>query len=841
MPHAKRPLSGSALSTYRRCLDLMKREAHRPLLALVAPAGYGKTALLRQWADSIPAGSPVVLLRLDNADNEPERLYARLLAALLASMADSQKAKFGKPTRDLPGAIAEAIQAADGLHLILDRYEAIREPSIHETFEALIAHAGPNARFCIASREELPFYPNLRSLYPGPFVLMQEHLKLNPEETMQFVRKATRRQLEFPDLNRLDRLAMGWPLALEHFAALLDDSRAEVFSDQAAIEALPAKMFPYLQSHIFLRQTEELQRFMLLTSLPDSFDRELARSLSADPLADSHIESLLRQNVFLSQDNTGLCRYHPLVGFFLRMRLNQTTTASDIAALHERISQWSERNGSLVESVRHALLMPDYNRASGLMLADIAATASCPLPELIRLMEQFPVAELIRHHSIALLYAWTLTAEHRIAAAETLLNQVEPHLTEEAAFVTTGENLRGYFATIRSRIHLMRRDSERGLALMHEAASLLNGPGYLYTHVNLLDSNASSLLRNNAGYWGAIDQSIEIYGYAEPVWSGVNQGLGIIQVLLGECYAERNQTGRAEELLLSGRRIGLDLQDPSILLPGSVALIQLKRSRGEHQAAQILLDETRRLVAGKLGERGLAVLDACQAQLHIKTNEAEQVERWLRKQSFDMHTVLEIGRLYEYMTILRSCLFLGRYRQGLAFGERLLHFAESWYLYCYIAEVNLLLALLYEGNEEKDSSLIRLQQAMELGRKEGYFRLFLNDWEPVEPLLRLLEKQLQLRKSSSDLDAVTHFKELARLHGEQELFANKERFAERKLTAKEYKVLQGLIAGKSNAVVAEELSIRIETVKTHCKSIYRKLGLKSRKAVLRMFGTTNEG
>ena len=844
MQHAKpRSLSHPSIPP-RRCLDLMKRESRRPLLALIAPAGYGKTALLNQWADSLADGSIVVRLQLDEDDNEPGRLFARLLSELLASKGEPRMVASSTPTRNLLSEIADTLQSAenDGWQLIVDRYEAIREPSIHEAFRSLISQAGPNVRFRIASREPLPFIANLDSLYPGPFALTHEHLKLNAEETGQFVRERTRRQLRAADLDRLNRLAMGWPLALERFVSLLDGSRAETCSEQAAIDALPSEMRPFFLDHILLRQPEELQRFMLRTSLPDFFDHELGLLLSEDPLAGERIEQLMRKNIFLSQDSNGFNRYHPLLTLFLRTRIHQTDRAADIASLHGRISRWSENNGTLAEAVQYALQVPDYERASALLLADIAATVTCPAPVLLRLMEQFPAAELNRRPSLAMFYAWMLTAEHRIAAAETILNQMEPHITDERiAFVPTGENLRGYLATIRSRISLMLRDSERGIALMHEAASLLNGPGYLYAHANLLDSCGSSLLRSSVGYWGATDQSIEIYGYAEPLWSGVNQGLGIIHTLLGECYYERNQLIRGEQSLLSGRRIGLDLQDTGIVLPASIALIHLRWSRGEHQAAQILLDETGRLVSRQIGEKGGAVLDACRAQLHMRAGETSLVKRWRQKITPDEDAVLDIGRMYEYVTLVRSCFFLGQYRQGIAFGERLLHFAESWYLHYYVAEIYMLLALLYEGNGERGSALLRLENAMEIGRKEGYIQLFLNDWEPIGPLLRLLERQLLLRKNSPVQDAVAYFKELSRLYNEQELFANKDRFAEQKLTAKEYKVLQGLIAGKSNAVVAAELSIRMETVKTHCKNIYRKLGLKSRKAVIRMFGTMDDG
>jgi LuxR family maltose regulon positive regulatory protein len=373
---------------------------------------------------------------------------------------------------------------------------------------------------------------------------------------------------------------------------------------------------------------------------------------------------------------------------------------------------------------------------------------------------------------------------------------------------------------------------------MQETATRLNGAGYLYNHINSLDPHGSSLLKSNVGYWGAIDQSIAVYGYAEPLWSGVNQGYGIIHTVLGECYYERNQMNEAEKSLLTGRRVGLDLLDAGIILPASLTLVQLKRARGEHQAAQIFLDETRKLLANEFGDSGVFVLDACQVRLHIQADQHGPVRKWFRRQSPDAYGVLDIRYVYEYLTLLRVYAFLGHFRHGIAFGERLLQFSQTWYLHYYIAEIHLLLAILYAGDGDRNTAFHRLDSAMEIALKEGYVQLFLAEWKPAEQLLDKYGKHIRLKKTKAAQEILTFYNQLIQYRNEQELSADKDRFVQKQLTAKEYKVLQALIAGKSNAVIADELSVKLETVKTHCKNIYKKLHLKSRKAVLRHFSDT---
>lgn len=829
-----------------RCMDLMQQEAHRPLLVLVAPMGYGKTTLLEAWAESLRSSGVVSWLTLDQDDNQPRQWLSRFILAL-PHIDEEHRMKMIEQVKKVDGAgmsmpwtavLDELIQSFPkqiGVHLFFDRYEAIQSVAAHHLFEYFITHSGKNIHFYIASREKPPFYRSIRSLHPAPLMISQEHLKMNVAEIQQFIRHRTKRQLHHFELQRLDQLTEGWPLAVEMFVSLLDGKRAEPLNEHAAMDAIGIKLQELFLDEVLLKQPEERQQFMLRTSIPAFFDAELSLLLTSDPSYHIHIDQLKLKSLFLFQEQDGRYRYHTLFAQFLRRRFKQLDK-TEYVSLHEKISLWSENKGYMLDAAQHALYIPDYDRASSLLLEDIDSTIACPRQSLISLLEQFPGTEISKRPSIAMFYAWLLITENRIAAAETVLDSAEAQMVEESyIFTPTGENLRGYIASIRSRIYLLRRDTERGIALMHETAMLLNGPGYLYRHANTLDPCGNSLLNSNVGYWGAIDQAVAVYGYAEPLWEGINQGYGIIHATLGECYYERNQLTRAEKSLTNGRRIGLDLLETGIILPATITLARLRWNCGEQQAALILLEETRKLFNREELAGGIAVIDACETRLQIKANQPQLVRKWLRNQRTDTDGVLDMQYLYEYLTLLRVYVFLGHYRQGIAFGEKLLQFSQSWYLHYYVAEINLLLAILYERNGVKRAAYHKLENALDMGQKEGYIQLFLEEWATAERLLHKFGKQMEAKHSTCSQEIRTFYTQLVQYNYEKELIADRDYFAQKKLTAKEYKVLQGLIAKKSNADIAALQSIRIETVKTHCKNIYKKLGLKSRKDVVRFF------
>ncbi|WP_169733286.1 LuxR C-terminal-related transcriptional regulator [Cohnella panacarvi] len=818
-------------------MNLLKKEAYRSLIALVAPMGYGKTTILGAWANALSPSHTIGWLTLDSGDNDVHRFLSSVILSLpLDKATKSNLLEQLRIERNAPSllplieSIANQLNARGEVHLFLDNYEAIREEAVHRVMELLIALSLKHVHLYIASREKLPFYSNIRHLHPGPLTLSRDHLKLSGAEIKQYVKHAAKIQLPNDETMRLEQITEGWFPALTIYSSYLDGSRATTFGEPyPPVDALQSELHERFLNDIFNLLPPDLQQFMLQTSIPDFFHADFSLALTDNPRNNIYIERLVRQNLFLFQESNGQYRYHGLFLRFLRAHCIEMDQ-DRFMLLHARSISWFEQQGMVLEAVRHALRIAAYDRASELLLADMATTFSYPMQSLIELMERFPDPEIYRRPSIAMLYAWCLTAEHRITAAETVLHKTEAYMTDEQyPFPPTGEDLRGYLASIYSRIYFLRRDTEKGMAYMRETGQRLNGPGYLYSHINTLNPSGSSLLRSDVGHWGAIDQSIAMCEEGKAGWKGINQGYGIMESLLGECLYERNQLIEAEKFLLNGRKIGLDLMDPGLLLPTSLTLAQLKQDIGEQQAAQSLLEETGKLLS-KHTPNALPVVHACQARLDMKSGNWAQAKRWLRTQPFATDGEPDKRHMYGYLTILRAYIHLRQYGQGIRLGEKLLQFCTNMYLQYYIAEIQMLLAILYEKNGDTGTALRKIGHALEIGREEGYVRLFLNEWDLAESAVRRYGKMEQLSPAGR-----SYVEQLIRPGIESEPSNDKTSLARNKLSSKEYEVLQLLIQGQSNAMIAKNLSITIETVKTHCKHIYFKLHLKSRKEVQRHF------
>jgi LuxR family maltose regulon positive regulatory protein len=800
-------------------LQLLERESHRSLTLFAAPTGYGKSALMEDWARSMSPDIFTGWLTLEETDNDRMRMLGRLTAIL-----PTEEGAESSPSLD---SVVRSFYARREICLFLDQFEAIRETGIRQMITDLIIQAPTHVRFYIAGTDVTPLMKDARIPHSDLLVVTADYLKLDRNEMRQMVKLNTGIELENDAVQSLERLTEGWLPAVSSFISYLDGSRASPRQPGEAIDAVVPDMRRFFLHRVFSRQSSELQSFMLQTSIPDFLDKQLAFELTDHPKAADMIEQLAGSGLFLFQEASDRYRYPALYANFLRDHFKQTDQER-YELLYDRHGVWLENRGLLLDAIRHWLHISSYERATRAFLADIPALFSHPTKLVLQVLDAFPLKELISRPTAAILYVWFLIVDQRISTAETVLHQTEAGMAEDQSylFALTGEDLRGYIASFHSIIYYLRNDHEKGTAFMKETESRLNGRGLIYCHTSSISRPVSSLFKSAFGHWGSLDQSIAMCEYAEEKWRGDSVGYGYFQALLGECYYERNQLGEAETRLLIGRRIGLDRRDAGLLLPTTLTLVQMKLNEGNAQAARMLLEETQALLADQ--SEGTWLLDACKARLCIETNDAASISRWIVNREESAAGTHDHNYMYGYLTLLRALLYTEQFERGIAFAESLLQYSHSLYRHYYKAELHLLLALFGDGMGNNVSVVRHLEQALRIGHAEGYVQLFHNDWKRIGPLMEKYGKQLQLALLQDTGDTSVFYEQLRHTVGAAAPNLGGFDKASDLLTPTEYKVLQLLLEGRSNAFIAGSLNNSIETIKSHCKKIYKKLELKNR-------------
>lgn len=322
-----------------RLTDRLTRAARGPLTVVVAAPGTGKTVLAASWAASDGPAGPVAWASLHDVGADAGTLQARVHTAL----------------RDA---------GAEPAVLILDDVQDVRGPALHELLDAV----GPEPHVVLLSRTDPPIPLHRYRLTGALTELRTEDLAFTDREAHALF-TAHGVDLPAPAVRALRERTEGWAagLRLAALAAAGRDPEAaaqEFGGDDPAVVA-------YLAAEVLDPLPPEARRLLLALSVADRFDTALAAALTG---ADEAFPALVRDLAFIRPLGHGWYRYHRMLRDALRLTLHHEHP-SDVPDLHRRAAAWFARHGTPAEAVRHAVLAGDWRYASWLLVDGLAIGA----------------------------------------------------------------------------------------------------------------------------------------------------------------------------------------------------------------------------------------------------------------------------------------------------------------------------------------------------------------------------------------------------------------------------------------------------------------------------------
>lgn len=366
------------------------------LTLISAPAGFGKTTLLSEWAASY-AGA-VSWLSLDENDNDPARFLAYLVSALqtvepsigaglLRMLKTSDLPQIGDILTALINQVHELPFFENPYTLVLDDYHCIHESRIHDLIVFIIDHLPQQLRIIISTRADPPL-PFARLRGRGQLAeLRQIDLCFTQEETILFLNQVMGLDLSTGDINALHQRTEGWVVGL-HMAAISLRGIADTPGFIQDFTGSNRYILDYLVEEVLERQPEHVQTFLQETAILRRMCAGLCEAVlgwDADlPGEDAWqelsipsgggqavLEYLERANLFVVplDDHREWYRYHHLFAELLRQRLG-LTHPQEAARLHCRASEWYEGQGAFPEAIYHALAAGEYRHAAGLIEQD---------------------------------------------------------------------------------------------------------------------------------------------------------------------------------------------------------------------------------------------------------------------------------------------------------------------------------------------------------------------------------------------------------------------------------------------------------------------------------------
>jgi LuxR family maltose regulon positive regulatory protein len=353
-----------------RLYDKLDEGVRHGLVLLSAPAGAGKTVLLSAWIATRKLPGPPCWLSLDGDDNDLNRLLENLLSALrgaetpesdgpLESLLAPAGADTGRFLALLVNALAEL---RSPVVLVIDEVHELTNPRATAALDFLVRHAPAQLRLVLAGRADPPL-PIERLRASGSLTELRiADLAFDRGETA-----ALCRQLELDlaegEIDSLWSRTEGWPAAMR-LAAVSLRGHPEPDRFLAEFAGTDRAVADYLIAEVLARLPAGNREFMLRTCLVDTVSPELADALTGREGGTLPLAELERLGAPVQPTTVDghWYRYHPLFQELLRAHLRHAHP-QEIPALHRRAARWYTQQGEAMLAIRHALAGEDWKRA----------------------------------------------------------------------------------------------------------------------------------------------------------------------------------------------------------------------------------------------------------------------------------------------------------------------------------------------------------------------------------------------------------------------------------------------------------------------------------------------
>jgi LuxR family maltose regulon positive regulatory protein len=337
-----------------------------------APAGSGKTVLLRSWISEAGLKDRVAWVSVGRDERDPQRFWLSALHALRRTSPGSGQIQAVSAAPDLDGwALVEGLlrdlAALEGrLWLVIDDVHELGSAEALRQLELLVMRAPPKLRFVLSTRHDVRLGLHRLRLEGGLTELRAADLRFSLAEAKELL-EAAGVGLSAPVLMKLHERTEGWAAGLR-LAALALAGHPDPGWFAAEFSGGERTVAEYLLAEVLDRQDEKVQRLLLRTSVLERVNGELADLLTGDDGGERVLQDLEQANAFVVSLDPARSwfRYHQMFASLLQLELRRATPG-EVAGLHRSAARWFADNGLPVEAIRHVQVARDWDLAARLL------------------------------------------------------------------------------------------------------------------------------------------------------------------------------------------------------------------------------------------------------------------------------------------------------------------------------------------------------------------------------------------------------------------------------------------------------------------------------------------
>ena len=347
----------------QRLTERLRTNGDTRLTVVVAPAGWGKTTLLTQWAHDPREQRPVEWLSIDESDDDPGRFWMYFLTSLQSHMpgvgASSMVSLLAPGLDPVDVAVPTLLNELAGVDeqhvLVLDDYHLLTNPGIHESVEFLLSYLPPCLRIVIAGRFDPPL-PLARLRARGDLIeIRADDLRFTEPEAMSLFDVVGDVGLDSSSLDGLLRRTEGWAVGLQ-LAALTVRSAADPVQAAAEIGGGDRHILDYFIDEVLAQLPQDHRDLLVRTSILERLSGPLCDWVLDRPGSAAVLHELDKADVFVVPLDTvrEWYRCHHLFRDVLRLELDALDpTAASTGLL--RAADWFHWNDQIDEAIRHRM------------------------------------------------------------------------------------------------------------------------------------------------------------------------------------------------------------------------------------------------------------------------------------------------------------------------------------------------------------------------------------------------------------------------------------------------------------------------------------------------------
>jgi LuxR family transcriptional regulator, maltose regulon positive regulatory protein len=876
-----------------RLLNRLVESLQSPLTLVTAPAGYGKSTLVT----SALAGSrlPAAWLSLAKGDNQTSRFFSYLVKAVrqinpefgIEALDILESGQPVLPERFLPVLINDFDRLDQGIALVLDDYQQISNPEIHEGVAFLLDHCPEALHVVIITRSDPPI-PLARLRARGQVLeLRAADLQFTEEEAASLLNEGMGLGLSPNVVHILAERTEGWAAGLQ-MAALSLRNRTDIDRFIAGFSGTNRYILDYLLEEVLANQPPEIHRFLLRTSILERICAPLCDALiqkdgpeTPGAASSDLLKSLERENLFLValDDERLWYRYHHLFAELLQSRLNHQFPAEK-SELHRRAADWFEKEGLIVEAVNHALAGGMHDQAARLVEENtMRLLAKGEMQALMRWVEVLPADLHQRRPRLCIHQAYALAFAGKLPEVETFLIQAETAIDAQQLDPAERQRMRASIAAVRAMTAVMTGRDLQAIALANQSRELLL-PGQTWdqattawalgyaerslghlTKANTAFEEMVQLARNMGNLWtlisGLIDLAMVVRAQGQIARARAlfeealqearpqeAQSLGYLARMeagLASVLYEQNELEKAQNFLSDAFHHMLHWPNPNHLAYAYIIQSRVLLAQGDiqhaweamKQADQIRQRQTLTRINRRAIEVGLV-------RVWIKMQPANQIPSPLdplvimavqyisdwQTEFIESAAPMDESNMTAALMLARVLLSSKQTAESLLLLQRILINAEQTGNISACIEAQMLTAL---ARTASAGGLTALEEALRLGQRGGYIRIFLDEGRPLQLLLaQWLARSLDHPLHAYGLYLDHQFAGELVLATMVETAPASSQSLPAPLTHRELEVLHLMAKGLTNAEIARQLVVSLGTVKTHTAAIYRKLDVAHR-------------